>query len=134
MTLYTRVIVNVTKRIKSTHFAVQVTPSIFDSKHNYPTKPITHSIAQWDYLNKIMLTEKCVPPFYQLFFLFGSGPKTYLSHVRYLFFFFILVHTQVRLVKNYYIINHIMKKHNFTWMYILNFLIVILSFFSLNSQ
>ena len=45
------------------------------------------------------------------------------------FFCFVLVHTRVRPEMNYYMIIYAMKKHRFTWTYILNFLIGLLSFF-----
>ena len=54
--------------------------------------------------------------------------KRYLSLCRALIFFFVLLHTPVRQVRNQYIIIYTMRKHNFTWTSFFNCLIILLSF------
>ena len=72
--------------------------------------------------------EKRAPPFCQ-FFWFGRTKKNIYGFVELLSFCFVLVHTRVRRVTNYYIIMYTTKKHHFTLMYVLNYLTGILSFF-----
>ena len=74
-----------------------------------------------------MLMEKRPPPFCQFFGLVTTLQK-YSSLCRDLVFSFILVHTQVNWVGNYYIIIYTMKNNHFIWMSVFNCLIGILYF------
>ena len=72
--------------------------------------------------------EKFALPFCR--FVFGLVPTQKDIYILIeLYVLFILVHTQVNQSRNYYIIIYTMKKHHYTWTFILNFLIGILTFF-----
>ena len=126
----TRLLVNVTKWMKNHPFlGARLSINFWTWRKIIPLYPA--SIQKWSglfhFILSQMLAEKLAPPF--VLFVLGSNTKQYLSLCRALIFFFILVHTQVRRVSNYYIIIFIMKKHYFTWTSILNFLTGLLYFF-----
>ena len=111
-TLYTRVLVHITKRMKNTHFTLHIPPSHFFP--NYPTTPRTYSkMKRAIYIFKIPKVdgETRTTVLSCILGEFGSNQKLHLSHCRALVFFFLLVHTQVRQVKSWYIIIYTMKKH-----------------------
>ena len=112
---------------KTIHFAVHVSPSFF---LKYPLQQ--SPIQKWSRIFNLVL----FPIFRQnlhhrfvTFFGLVPTPKKCLSLCIALFFCFILVHTRVIRVRNYYLIIYTTKKKNFTWMLVLNYLIGILSFF-----
>ena len=121
---------------KSTHFLMHVPPSIFGFLN--PTTPITHSKIQWSiykYIKFQMLTEKRAPPFCHFFLCLVPTQNKYI----YIFlelsvFCFVLIHTQVIQVRNWYVIIYTMKKNHFTWTSVSNCLIGRLLFSCLSSQ
>ena len=64
---------------KSTHFAVHVSPSIFNKIKNFPTILRAHLIAHGYYKKKRMLTEKRAPPFFSSCFGLVLTPETFIS-------------------------------------------------------
>ena len=111
---------------KSTHFAVHFSPPIFGNFKIYIFHYTQHSfknsvgffILFYSHVDGEMCTSILS------FFWFGSNPNIYIYiFVELSFFCFILVHTQVRRVRNYYIIIYNMKNHHFKWMSFLNCLI-----------
>ena len=94
---------------KSTHFEVHVYPSIFGffSKLSHCTQnPFKNSVWYiYIFIYFPMLTEKQAPLFCHFLSLVPSQ-KQYLSLCRYLFFCFILVHTQVGEKLVYYYLYH----------------------------
>ena len=79
MTLYTRVLVNVTKWTKSTHLAMIVSPSIYDKIKTSTLHPVPIQLRTDQIFEISMSMEKLAPPFCQSFW-FGSdhGKKLYL--------------------------------------------------------
>ena len=127
-TLYTRVLLNVTKRMKSTYFVVlhqyyfKAIPLQPDSFQKYSVIFFHMFIISW-------LTRTAV---LSVVYWSGSNPGCYLSLCGYLIFSFILLYTQVRRVRKYYIIIYTPKKHHFTWTSVFNCLIELFSFLEFN--
>ena len=113
---------------KITHFGVHVYPSIFGfliiPLHPAPIQKCRELLT---FILSPKLKENA-HHFFSAFFLVWFQPKKCLSLCRDLTFCFILVHTQIIQVWNSYIIIYTMKKHHFTWTYILNWLIEIYHF------
>ena len=127
MTLYKRVLVNITKQMKK----APIWRCIFLYQYLIlKTSPV--HLAPILFLVGLGFLTQCrrinVHRPFVSFFGFGSYPKT-LSLVRTLNFLFILIHTQVICVRNYYIIIFTMKNHHYIWMYILNCFIGLLFYF-----
>ena len=95
----------------------------FIQKKSIPlhTSPIQLCSGIYIYINPYVVGETCTAIF-QFFCLVLTHQK-YLSLLRALIFCFILVHTQVRQVRKYYIIIYTIKKHHFTWTSVFNSLI-----------
>ena len=133
-TLYTRVLVNITKLMKNhpicgARFSVNIWNSlkIFSSLHLPPFQ----NVVVW-FKSSNIDGETCTTVL-SVFFVWFQ-PQKYLSLFGALFFSFALVHTWVRQVRNYYSIMYITKKNHFTWTSTFNHLIGIFSFFCLSSQ
>ena len=95
--LYTRVQVNVTKRMKE----VTILRCMFLHRHlvffwkqsaYYAQHPFKNAVG-WFFIP--MLTEKCAPPFCQFYFWFGPSPKNMYLFVELSFFGFVSVNTRV---------------------------------------
>ena len=78
---------------------------------HYTQRPLYCAVGHLK--NTPVSTEKRAPPFRQSFW-FGSNPNKIITLQRSRFFFFILVHTQVRHVRNQYIIICTMQNDHFT--------------------
>ena len=88
-----------------------------------PLHPLPFQKCTWADFKNQTLMEKRAPLVLSVFFQFDFDPKTSIYFCKDINFCFILVHTQLGGVRNYYNIIYTTKKHHFTWMYIPNFLI-----------
>ena len=76
--MYTRVIVNVTKRMKEAPIllCMFLHQYLILKEINYPTTPITHSNAQWDHLKKLYVVVETCTTVWSLFFCLVPTQKT----------------------------------------------------------
>ena len=124
-TLYTRVLVYATKRQKKypfwvARFSIKIW---FKQKQISPLYPAPIQFCSGEFSKNPNVDGETYTTVFSFLLVWFRPPKNIYHFVELSFICFVLVHTQVRQTRNYYIIIYTTKNYHFTCTYFLNYLI-----------